>query len=383
VRPTLAYLTLCRPVQLLDLLARGDAAKDLEVLVLRHQLAILRRQSPRPRFEPADRALLAATSRALPRARWSCLFVRPDPLLRWHRRLVAGAWTYPHPEQVDRRSTRAAAADHPPGQEEPPRGLPAHPGRAATAWPARLGHRDPPHAAPPWHGPDAAANGHHLAGVPAPAGRRHRGPRPASPSTPSGCSGGTCCAPVELGTRRVHPAGVTATRMGAWVTQRARNWFLAAADGGQRPRFLLRDRDAKFSRSFDDVFRAEGAEVLLTPVQAPNANAHAERWVRTVRAECLDWLLIVSRGHLEHVLRRYVEHHNQHRPHRALGLEPPDPPAGLALVGEARRARVNRRDLLGGLLHEYRRAASTPLRTPTGCCGACAPSGRWPSRRGR
>jgi hypothetical protein len=78
VRPTLAYLTLCRPVQLLVLLARGDAAKDLEVLVLRHQLAILRRQSPRPRFEPADRALLAATSRALPRARWSCLFVRPD-----------------------------------------------------------------------------------------------------------------------------------------------------------------------------------------------------------------------------------------------------------------------------------------------------------------
>ena len=92
----LAYLTLCRSIQLLVLLARGDTTKDLEILVLRHQLAVLRRQAPRPRFEPADRAPLAALSRVLPRARWSCFFVKPDTLLRWHRRLVAGAWTYPH-----------------------------------------------------------------------------------------------------------------------------------------------------------------------------------------------------------------------------------------------------------------------------------------------
>jgi putative transposase len=91
-----AYLTLCRSIQLLVLLARGDAAKDLEILVLRHQLAVLRRQTPRPRLEPADRALLAAASRVLPRGRWSCFLVRPETLLRWHRRLVAGAWTYPH-----------------------------------------------------------------------------------------------------------------------------------------------------------------------------------------------------------------------------------------------------------------------------------------------
>jgi transposase InsO family protein len=123
---------------------------------------------------------------------------------------------------------------------------------------------------------------------------------------------------------------------------------------------VLRDRDAKFCRSFDDVFRAEGAEVLVTPVQAPNANAYAERWIRTVRAECLDWLLIISSGHLEHVLKIYVEHYNRHPPHRALGLEPPGPSAGPSagptLVAEARRARVRRRDLLGGLLHEFRRA---------------------------
>src|SRR4249920_1803502 len=99
VLPRLAYLTLCRSIQLLAQLARGDAAKDLEILVLRHQLAVLRRQTPRPKLEPADRALLAAVSRVLPRSRWSCFFVRPETLLRWHRHLVAGAWTSPRPGQ--------------------------------------------------------------------------------------------------------------------------------------------------------------------------------------------------------------------------------------------------------------------------------------------
>ena len=97
--------------------------------------------------------------------------------------------------------------------------------------------------------------------------------------------------------------------------------------------------------------------MLVTPVQAPNANAHAERWVRTVRAECLDWLLIVGRGHLEQVLRIYVEHYNVHRPHRALRLEPPYPAAGSALSSNHQPALVHRRDLLGGLPHEYQRAA--------------------------
>jgi len=96
VLPRLAYLTLCRSIQLLVLLARGDATKDREILVLGHQLKVLRRQTPRPKLEPADRALLAAVSRVLPRSRWSCLPVRPETLLRWHRRMVAGAWTYPH-----------------------------------------------------------------------------------------------------------------------------------------------------------------------------------------------------------------------------------------------------------------------------------------------
>jgi putative transposase len=122
-------------------------------------------------------------------------------------------------------------------------------------------------------------------------------------------------------------------------------------------RFLLCDNDAKFSRAFDDIFGSQGIQILRAPFQAPNANAYAERWIRTVRAECLDWLLIVGQRHLEQVLRVYVEHYNRHRSHRALGLEAPGPPAALTIVSEDQQGRVPRRDLLGGLLHEYRRAA--------------------------
>jgi putative transposase len=133
---------------------------------------------------------------------------------------------------------------------------------------------------------------------------------------------------IELATRRVHLAGVTANPNAAWVTQQVRSLFLVLEERGRRMRFLVRDRDAKFCRGFDDVFRSEGAEVLVTPVQAPNANADAERWIRTVRAECLDWLLIVGPRHLEQVLRVYVGHDNRHRAHRALQLQartrPPD-----------------------------------------------------------
>ena len=141
------------------------------------------------------------------------------------------------------------------------------------------------------------------------------------------------------------------------MTQQARNLLMTVDDPAGRFRFLVRDRDTKFTAAFDAVFAPEGIEVLITPVRAPRANAYAERWVGTVRAECLDWLLIVGRGHLEQVLRIYVKHYNEHRPHRVLGLEAPDPPAGLAVVGEDDTGWVRRRDLLGGLLREYHRAA--------------------------
>jgi hypothetical protein len=159
---------------------------------------------------------------------------------------------------------------------------------------------------------------------------------------------------IELDTRRVHLAGVTAHPNSTWVTQQALNLLLALGERERRLHFLLRDHDAKFTRSFDDVI---GAEVLLTPVQAPNANAHAERWIRAVPTECLDWLLIVGRGHLEQVLHVYVQHYNAHRAHRAHGLQPPEPAVGLPLTGKDQPAQVHRRDLLGGLVHEYRQAA--------------------------
>jgi putative transposase len=126
----------------------------------------------------------------------------------------------------------------------------------------------------------------------------------------------------------------------------------------QRPvRFLIHDRDAKFSAAFDEVFRSEGARVIRTPIQAPNANAHAERWVRTVRAECLDWLLIFGRRQLERVLPTHVDHYNRQRPHRALALDAPDPIGELVPLPRARSRAVRRRDRLGGLLHEYELAA--------------------------
>jgi putative transposase len=150
---------------------------------------------------------------------------------------------------------------------------------------------------------------------------------------------------------------VTANPDRGWVIQQARNLLLVLGDQGRRVCFLLRDRDAKFSRSFNEVFRSKGGEALVTPVRAPKANSYAERWVRTVRAECLDWLLIVGRSHLEQILRVYVQHYNSHRPYQALGFAAPDPRAGLSVVGEDRQGRVRRRDLLGGLLDEYRRAA--------------------------
>ena len=309
----LAYLTLCRSIQLLVLSGRGEAAKDLEILVLRHQLAVLRRQVARPRLEPADRALLAAISRALPRVRWSCFFVKPQTLLRWHRRLVARAWTYPHHGQgrppldhdVQQLIIRLAK-ENPRWGYQRIQGELQQLGMRVSATAIRTTLRR--------HGLD-------------PAPRRAAGSWQAflrqQAAEIVACDFFTVDTIwlrrlyvlffIEHDTRRVHLAGVTANPDRRWVVQQARNLLLVLEERGRRGRFLLRDRDAKFSRSFDDVFRSEGGEVLVTPMHAPKANAYAERWVRTVRAECLDSLLIVGRSHLEQVLRVDVEHYDRHR----------------------------------------------------------------------
>ena len=157
---------------------------------------------------------------------------------------------------------------------------------------------------------------------------------------------------IAHGSRRVWLAGCTRNPTGEWVTQQARNLGLDFSDQGVR--FLIRDRDSKYSGPSDEVFRSEGIRIVKTPVRAPKANAIAERFVRTIRADCLDWLLILSRRHLEHVLRVFVDHYNRERPHRALDLRPPQARSG----SEPTPCRPIHRDRLGGLIHEYYQAAA-------------------------
>jgi putative transposase len=161
---------------------------------------------------------------------------------------------------------------------------------------------------------------------------------------------------IHLSSRRVVLAGVTAHPDSAWVTQQARNVAMDLVDHDPAVRFLLRDHDAKFTRSFDEVFCSEGVKVLRTPIQAPKANAYAERWVQTVRAECLDWTLVGGRRHLLRLLCAYVRHYNQQRAHRSLALSVPEPPEPSSPSVNPRK--VGRRDVLGGLIHEYHQVAA-------------------------
>jgi hypothetical protein len=168
---------------------------------------------------------------------------------------------------------------------------------------------------------------------------------------------------IDLERRKVFLAGVTAHPVGPWVTPQARNLAATLEDQARALRFFVRDRDAKFVGPFDEVMRSIGARVVRTPVRSPRANAFAERFVRTARAECLDWALIRTERHLDRVLREFVEHYNHQRPHRGAHLEAPVP---YLITRRSESANgVERTDRLGGLLHEYRIVASS-----------CAQSGR-------
>jgi transposase InsO family protein len=162
---------------------------------------------------------------------------------------------------------------------------------------------------------------------------------------------------IELGSRRVHLAGCTSNPNGAWVSQQARQFAWTLQERPSLFRFLIRDRDSKFTREFDAIFASEGIKIIKTPIRAPKANAIAERFVRTARAECLDWLLIMNQRHLERVLHVFIDHYNAHRPHRSLKLAPPDASARKLHVMNPSARRVQRRDRLGGLIHEYSLAA--------------------------
>jgi putative transposase len=309
-------LGLRRVFEFLILLGRSADRKELEILVLRHELSILRRQARSPRYRAADRALLAVLSRALPRKRWSAFMVTPETLLRWHRAIVKRRWTY------ERR---------PPGR--PP--LDAE----CVALILRLARENPCWGHRRIGGElkklgltvseTSVRNLLRRHGVP-PAPHRSRLSWRAflrqQAASLIACDFFTVETVslrriyvlffIELESRRVHLAGLTGNPDGAWVVQQARNLTIDLAEREWPVRLVLHDRDSKFSGAFDEVFRSEGARVVRTPIQAPNANAYAERWVRTVRSECLDWLLILGRRHLDQVLRTYVEHYNRQRPHR-------------------------------------------------------------------
>jgi putative transposase len=328
----------------------SEGAKDVEILVLRHQVRVLRRKCARPKLKPIDRVILAVASRLLPRGRWASFMVTPQTLLRWQRELVRRKWTYGRAGRPGRPSIgpEVRALIHRLGRENSRWGCVRIQGELR-----KLGIRV---------GATTIRTLLRSAGLgPAP---RKTGPS-WSEFLRAQAAGIIACDFftvetvrlktiyvlffIELRTRRVRLAGVTANPDSAWVTQQARN---LSVDGRlDTVEFLIRDRDAKFSGPFDEVFRTEGMRVTLTPVRAPRASAYAERFVRTVRAECLDHLLILGRRHLEGVLRGYVAHYNKERPHRGIGLSVPE---GLSRDCELVELRdVRRRDILGGLIHEY------------------------------
>jgi putative transposase len=303
----LLYLIFCQLLGwlvLLARLARSPATKNAELLVLRHEVAVLRRQVARPRVDWADRAVLAGLARLLPRPIWRGLLVQPATLLRWHRDLVRRRWTSPH-----RRGRPTVTAEL--------RQLVLRMARENSTWGYRRIHGELCHL------------GHKI-----------------------GASTVWCI----LQRSGVDPAPKrTAVSWRQFLRAQARNLLMELADRVGRFRFLVRDRDTKFTAAFDAVFAAEAIEVLRTPLRAPRANAYVERWVGTVRREVLDRMLILGCRQLRSVLAEYADHYNSHRPHRALGQAPPlgsGEPAVVVPVG-----RVVRRDRLGGLIHEYAQVA--------------------------
>jgi len=327
----------------------SEQQHELELLALRHQLAILRRQVKRPELTKGDRLILAALGRHLPEG--SLLFA-PATLLRWHRELVRRRWAAfgqrarrgrpPIPADLQELILRLA-------RENPRWGAP-HPGRVAQA---RLsGVRDHrPH--PAWSASGAAgtsARGSDLEPVLARSGAWCPGRDFFTVETVLLRTLYVLVA-MELGSRRVLLSACTANPDSAWVVQQARNLAHDLQDRDPPAAFLVRDRDSKYTDRFDAVFRAEGVSVLRTPYRSPRANAHLERLVKTTRRECLDWLLIVNERHLRQVLAEFFDHYNRSRPHLALGLRPPCPEDVPAQGAILRRRRLH------GLINEYSRAA--------------------------
>jgi len=337
----------------LALLARSDASKDVEILVLRHEVAVLRRRVACPKPDWADRGVIAALTRLLPRHLRLHRIVTPGTLLVWHRRLMKSKWRYPN------------TVGRPPVPEEI-RELVRRLARQNRRWGHRriqgellgLGYRI---------GAGTIRRILAAAGL-TPARRR------ASPTwrqfLASQASGILACDflhvdtvflkrlyvlfVMEIQTRRVHILGVTAHPTGAWTAQQARNLLMDLGERVGHFKFLIRDRDTKFTSAFDDVFSGNGVRIIRTPPRSPQANCFAERYVGTLRRECLDHLLIYGEQHLRRTLAEYSRHYNAHRPHQSRDQRPPLHEPGQAVDVTAR---IKRTQVVQCLISEYRRAA--------------------------
>jgi len=329
--------------------AEGGREREVEILVLRHQVKVLSRRARRPKLRRLDRVFLTAATRMLPRQRRGGFLVTPATLLRWHRELVRRKWTY-------RRKSLGRPPVHPQARELI----------------LRLARENPRWGCVRIQG-ELRGLGIRVGATTIRSLLRRNGlgpaPRRDGPSWSeflrAQAEGILACDFfsvetaflstlyvfffIEIGTRRVRVMTSTRNPDAAFVTQQARNLYMAE-EPPTGARHLIRDRDAKFTASFDAVFESEGCRVILTPVRAPKANAFAERWVRTVRREVLDFTLVFGRRHLDRVLARYVPHYNSHRPHRGIGLFPPE--ARGADPPPVPQGPIHRREVLLGI-NEY------------------------------
>jgi putative transposase len=352
------YLIFIRLTGWMALLARSAASKDAELLILRQEVAVLWRQNPKPKLDWADRMVLAAFARLLTRPLRMSRLVTPDTLLRWHRRLVRWRWTYPSRggrPPIDARLTlliEQMARENPGWGYKRIQGellglairvgastvrrvlkrlrIPPAPQRARSTWRQFLRSQASTMLACDFFHVDCAVTLRRL----------------------------YVFFVLEIGTRHVHVLGVTAHPDDAWTVQQARNLLMDLGERGGRFLFLIRDRAGQFTGAFDAVLSGAGIEIVKIPPRSPRANAYAERWVRTARAEVTDRMLIAGPRHLRAVLDEYAAHYNRHRPHQARNLRPPDcDDITTATPTDLSAARIRRRRVLGGLIHEYERAA--------------------------
>ena len=351
----LLYLIFVRLCGWLVLLGRSSASKDAELLVLRHEVAVLRRANPRPGLDWADRAVLTTLIRLLPVRLRRHRLITPGTVLRWHRRLITRKWTYPHRTGRPPVSAEIAALIERLASENNSWGYQRIQGELL-----KLGYRV---------GASTIRRVLKARKIP-PAPKRHTDTTwrqflhtEASTMLATDFFHVDCAVTLqrlyclfvmEAGSRYVHILGVTANPDGPWTVQQIRNLLMDLGDRAAGFRFLVRDRAGQFTASFDAVLADAGIQVVKIPPRSPRANAYAERFVLTARTEVTDQMLIFGERHLRTILAQYEAHHNGRRPHRSRQLRPPRPDHPAA---DRSQERIQRRPVLGGLINEYERAA--------------------------